>query len=410
VRVDGTLRPATWAEAFSVIAAKLHALPGDRIGAIAGDLCDAESMIALKDLLQSLGSANFDCRQDGARLEVGGRRDFYLFNTTIAGIDEADALLLIGTNPRREAPVLNARLRRRWVAGGFPIAAIGAPAELTYQAEWLGESPTLLTGLRDGSHPFVKTLGDAGRPMIIVGQGALARRDGSAVLAAAWQLAASVGALSPEWHGFNILHRAAARVGALTLGFLPAAGGKSLDAMMRGGVDLLWLLGADEFDTGRIGPATFVVYQGHHGDRGAARADVILPGAAYTEKSGTYLNTEGRVQQTALAVYPPGEAREDWRILRALSEAIGKKLPYDDLAGVRSRLAQVNADFTHTDGLVRYACPDNTGPSGDPAQLDAAPLLPTVANYYQTDPISRASPTMALCTETYAHPTALAAE
>jgi NADH-quinone oxidoreductase subunit G len=409
LRVDGTLRPVTWSEAFAAIAAKTQGLAGGRIGAIAGDQCDAESMIALKDLVQSLGSTNLDCRQDGARLEIG-RRDFFLFNTTIAGIDEADALLLIGTNPRREAPVLNARLRKRWVAGGFPIAGIGVPAELTYQAEWLGESPTVLAGLLDGSHEFAKALGNAKRPMIVVGQGALARPDGSAVLAAAWRLAASVGALSAEWHGFNVLHTAAARVGGLAMGFVPGEGGKSLDAMMQGGVDLLWLLAADEFDTARIGPGTFVVYQGHHGDRGANRADVILPGAAYTEKPGTYINTEGRVQQGALAVYPPGEAREDWRILRAVSDAIGHTLPYNDLGSVRARLEQINPAFGRIDDLARSLCTDHSGPTGDPAQLDPAPLVPAVANYYQTDAISRASPTMALCTESYLHPTALAAE
>ena len=260
----------------------------------------------------------------------------------------------------------------------------------------------MLTALHDGSHDFTKALREAKKPMIIVGQAALARPDGSAVLAASWRLAASVGALTPEWHGFNVLHTAAARIGALDLGFVPGANGKSLAQMMDGGVDVLWLLGADELDTARIGANTFVVYQGHHGDAGAARADVILPGAAYTEKSGTYVNTEGRVQRGLLAVYPPGEAREDWKIVRAFSEMVGRTLPYDTLDALRARLEQVNPVFSRIGFLPRFGCSDQSGPAGDPAALSDAPFVPAITNYYQTDPISRASPTMASCTATFA--------
>jgi NADH-quinone oxidoreductase subunit G len=245
--------------------------------------------------------------------------------------------------------------------------------------------------------------------MIVVGQAALARPDGAAVLAAAWRLAATVGALMSEWHGFNVLHTAAARVAALDLGFVPGANGKSLAQMLNGGVDVLWLLGADEFDTTQIGANTFVIYQGHHGDAGAARADVILPGATYTEKYGTYVNTEGRVQRGFLAVYPPGEAREDWTILRAFSAVIGKTLPYDTIEVLRARLEQVNRVFSRIGYLPRFGCPDHTGPVGDPTVLSDAPFASPVANYYQTDPISRASPTMAACVQAQTTP-ALAAE
>ncbi len=452
VRRDGKLQPATWTEAFAAIAAKLTGLAGDRIGAIAGDLCDAESMLALKDLMAALGSINLDCRQDGAALDAT-RRDFYTFNTSIAGIEEADAILLIGTNPRKEAPVLNARIRKRWMTGGCTIGLLGEAADLTYDVSMVGAGPDALAGLgrapdaavgqggasggpagqggepttpevqggasgppvRVGAEPygsgsdFAKVLRDAKKPMLIVGQGALARPDGAAVLAAAWKLAADVGALSPEWHGFNVLHTAAARVGALDLGFVPGPRGKSLAQMLAGGVDLLWLLGADEFPTTRIGANTFVVYQGHHGDAGAARADVILPGAAYTEKYGTYVNTEGRVQRGFLAIYPPGEAREDWTILRAFSQTVGHKLPYDDLASLRRRLEQVNPVFGRVGFLPRFGCTDLTAPAGDPASVSATPFVAAVANYYQTDPISRASPTMAECTALFA-PSRLAAE
>jgi NADH-quinone oxidoreductase subunit G len=405
VRVNGKLQPATWAEAFTAIATRLKGVPGERIGAIAGDLCDAESMMALKDLMAALGSANLDCRQDGAKLQAT-RRDFYTFNTSVAGIDEADAILLIGTNPRREAPVLNARIRKRWYHGPVPVGLVGAAADLTYAVRHLGDNPATLGALGD----FADVLRAAKKPMIVLGQGALARPDGAAVLAAAWKLAAEVGALLPDWHGFNVLHTAAARVGALDLGFLPGPGGKAMDAMLAGGVDLLWLLGVDEIDTGAIPPGCFVVYQGHHGDRGADRADVILPGAAYTEKAGTYVNTEGRVQRGFAATHPPGEAREDWKILRAFAGSLGLSLPYDDIGTLRARLEQANPVFGRVGFLPRFGCTDHTGPAGDPAMLSDAPFAPVITDYYRTDPISRASPTMAECSAVHAAPVPVAAE
>ncbi len=402
IKRDGKMVRASWPDAFAAIEAKLVGVSGDRIGAIAGDLCDAESMVALKDVMASLGSHNLDCRQDGAALDTA-RRDFYIFNTSIAGIEEADALLIVGANPRHEAPLINARIRKRVLAGGFPIANIGAETDLTYKVTQIGAGAADLAALLDGSHPFAKTLASAKKPMIIVGQGALVHLDGAAVLAACWKLAEQTGMLTPEWHGFNVLHTAAGRVGGLDLGF---ATGKTRAEMMLGGVDVLWLLGADEFDTSLIGANTFVVYQGHHGDRGAARADVILPGAAYTEKNGTYVNTEGRVQRGELAVFPPGEAKEDWKILRAFSAMIAKPLPYDTLEAVRARLVQVNPVFDRIDILPRFGCGDTTGPAGDASAVSTAPFTPTIANYYMTDPISRASATMAACTEAHMPKTA----
>jgi NADH-quinone oxidoreductase subunit G len=408
VRKDGKLHAASWPDAFAAIAAKIRGVDGVRIGAIAGDLCDAESMVALKDLLAGLGSQNLDCRQDGARLDAS-RRDFYVFNAGVAGIEEADALLIIGSNPRHESPVLNARIRKRFLAGHFPIGVIGPRADLTYGAQFLGDTPDLITAVQNGSHAFGQVLRDAKRPMIIVGQGALARPDGAAVLAACWRLADEVGALLPDWHGFNVLHTAASRVGALDLDFLPGPQGVALDGMMGGGVDVLWLLGADEFDTSRIGAETFVIYQGHHGDRGAARADVILPGAAYTEKNGTYVNTEGRVQRGFAALLPPGEARVDWRIIRAFSEVLGQALPYDELPAVRARLAEVNPVFARV-GLPRFGAADRSAPHGDPAALSGDAFVPAIADYYQTNAICRASLTMAECSRIYAAPLAVAAE
>jgi NADH-quinone oxidoreductase subunit G len=409
VRRGEKMVAATWPEAFAAIGEKLRGVSGDRIGAVAGDLCDVESMLALKELMVALGSTNLDCRQDGARLDVT-RRDFYCFNTSIAGIEDADALLIVGSNPRKEAPVLNARIRKRWLASGMPIGLIGTEADLTYATEQLGTGPSVMGALHDGSHDFAKVLRDAKHPMIIVGQAALARPDGAAVLAACWRLAAEIGALAPDWHGFNVLHTAAARVGALDIGFVPGTNGKSLAHMLNGGVDVLWLLGADEFDTAQIGADTFVIYQGHHGDAGARRADVILPGAAYTEKPGTYVNTEGRVQRGFRSVYPPGEAREDWTILRAFSAIAGHLLPYDTIEALREHLERVNPVFGRVGFLPRFGATDQSGPAGDPAVLGDAPFAPCITNYYQTDPISRASPTMAACTASVAVPTLAAAE
>ena len=402
VRENGKLRAASWPEAFKAIADKIKTTAPEKIGAIAGDLCDVESMVALKDLLASLGSANVDCRQDGAALDAS-RREFYLFNSSVAGIEDADAILLVGTNPRRESPVLNARIRKRWLAGGCRIGTIGALPGAIYDVTSLGEGPQALADLGD----FRQVLTDAKRPMIIVGSAATARPDGAAVLAAAWSLAAEIGAIGADWHGFNVLHSAASRVGALDIGFVPGPGAKPMADMLGGGVDLLWLLGADEFDTARIGPDTFVVYQGHHGDRGAARADVILPGAAYTEKSGTWVNTEGRVQRGFLSCQPPGEAREDWAILRAFSAVIGKNLSYDTLDGVRARLEQISPVFRWS--FSRTANDDAKGPAGS-GSLGAEAFAPAIADYYLTNPIARASAVMAECSKLFAAPTAMAAE
>lgn len=409
LREQGKLRPASWEEVFAAIAGRMKATTGDRLGAIAGDLCDVESLLALKAFFTAMGSQNLDCRQDGAVFDAS-RRSFYLFNTTIAGIEEADALLIIGSNPRHEAPVLNARIRKRWLAGGFTAGVIGAAHDLTYPAEQLGAGPDTITALLDGRHPFAAVLEAAAKPMIILGAGVLARPDGAAIHAAAWQLALKFNMLNAEWHGFNLLHHAAARTGALDIGFLPGENGKTTTQMLHGGVDVLWLHGADELDTASIGSNTFVIYQGHHGDAGAARADVILPGAAYTEKDGTYVNTEGRVQSGFLAVKPPGDAREDWRIIRALSAYLGHALPYDTLQELRTHLAVVYPLFAPENSFRRFAGTDSAMPAGDAAAISSAPFVPVFANYYQTDTVSRASPTMAACIVAHAPATAEAAE
>jgi len=399
VREGGRLRPATWAEAFGVIARRLDGLDGNRVAAIAGDMADCESMMALKDLMSAIGSPHTDCRQDGARLDVSPR-SAYLFNTTIAGIESADACLLIGTNPRVEAAVLNARIRKRYLAGGFRVAAVGPAADLTYPCDHLGDDPSVLEAIAAGTHPFAQVLKNAERPMLILGMGAMARDDGAAIADAARRIAEACGMVDDAagWNGFNVLHTAAARVGGLDLGFVPDDGGRDvagiLDGASAGDIDVVYLLGADEIDTARLGSA-FVIYQGHHGDAGAHRADVVLPGAAYTEKDATYVNTEGRVQLARLATHPPGDARADWSILRALSEALGKTLPFDSLADVRARLTVVNPVFGELDTVA----PAPWGTFGTKGAIGTAPLAAAVENFYLTDPIARASETMARCVD-----------
>ncbi|CAN0168493.1 unnamed protein product [Discosporangium mesarthrocarpum] len=395
VRVDGKLREASWSEAFAAIADKVKASSGERIAAIAGDLCDAEAMVALKDLLTALGSPHIDCRQDGAALPAGTRAG-YLLNSTIAGLENADAVLLIGSNPRWEAPLVNTRLRKAWLSHGLVGGVVGEAVDLTWPVEHLGAGPDTLAQIADGSHPFAETLRNAERPALILGMGALTRGDGAAVLAAARRIADSCGLVKEGWNGFNVLHTAAARVGGMDLGFVPGEGGRDtagiLDGAGKGEIDVVFLLGADEIDMTKLGSA-FVVYQGHHGDAGAHRADVILPGAAYTEKNGTYVNTEGRVQLARQAVQPPGDAREDWTIVRALSDALGAGLDFASLGDVRARLVAASPVFDQVD-TVSAAAWSAFGAEG---AMDSAPFVTPISNFYMTDPISRASQTMAEC-------------
>jgi NADH-quinone oxidoreductase subunit G len=395
LRRDGKLVEVEWAEAFAAIAARLSGIPGSRMAALAGDLVDCETLLVLKELMAALGSPHLDCRQDGAALDPACRAG-YLFNTTIAGIEKADLCLLIGSDPRREAPIVNARLRKRWLQGGFQAAAIGPALDPTFPITMLGAGPETLVALAEGKHPWAQTLGAAKSPMLVLGQGALARPDGAAILALARQLAERAKMVRAGWNGFNVLHTAAARVGGLDLGFVPGPGGRDTAGILKGcetgEIEILYLLGVDEIDASWFGKA-LIIYQGHHGDAGARRADIVLPGAAYTEKDASYVNTEGRVQLGRRAVFPPGDAREDWKILRALSEALGRKLPYDSLAQLRKRMIAVNPVFAAID----EATPAAWGGFGKPGTPQATPFAYPIADFYRTDPISRASPTMAKC-------------
>ncbi len=392
VRVDDKLQPATWDQALDAVATRLTQTPSAKISALAGDLAGCEEIFALKDLMNRLGVVNLDCRVDGEMINVNHGRAGYLFNSTIAAIDDADAILLIGSNPRVEAAVLNSRINLRWRNSDLRVGVVGPAEPLHYDYDHIGATASDLAALIDGSHPFANVLKSAERPMVILGCAATARQDGVAVYAAAARIAeTAMAGKQPAWNAFNILHTAAARVGALDLGFLPPSDAETSAKDL----DTVFLLACDTPAIAAL-QAEFVIYLGTHGDVGAHRADVILPGAAYTEKSVTFVNMEGRAQLTAKAAFAPGDAREDWKIIRALSERVGQTLPYDDLTELRAAMYDV---APHLAQIGHVAPADQAGISGIAAsgdgQLSGIVFKPAIDDFYLSNPIARASAVMA---------------
>ena len=394
VRSGGGLEEASWDQALGAVARRLESRDAARVAAIAGDLVDCETLFAMKRLMVAIGSSHMDCRQDGMAADPTVRAS-WLFNSTIAGIEDADACLLVGALPRREAAIVNTRLRKRWLAGGFHVASVGTADDHAYPVTELGNATDILRRIEADDSPFPGAV----KPLVIVGKGALVRDDAEAVLGASARIAEALGAVRDEWNGFGVLNRAASRVGGLDLGFVPAAGGLDTAGILAGAastVDTIFLLGADEIDTSKL-EDSFVIYIGHHGDRGAAVADIILPAAAWTEKDATYVNLEGRPQHAQRAVFPPGEAREDWRILRALSGCLGLPLPFDDLRSLRREMI---AEVPHL-GAIGTITPASWQTFGSSAGMSDEPLVSAAENFYRTCAISRASPTMALATEAF---------
>nr|XP_056717451.1 NADH-ubiquinone oxidoreductase 75 kDa subunit, mitochondrial [Euleptes europaea] len=400
---DGLFAYVSWEDALTRVAGVLQGSQGNEVAAIAGGLVDAEALMALKDLMNRVNSDNL-CTEEvfptaGAGTDL---RSNYLLNTTIAGVEEADVLLLVGTNPRFEAPLFNARIRKSWLHNELQVALVGSPVDLTYSYDHLGDSPQLLLDIASEKHPFSKILNQAKKPMVVVGSAVLQRGDGAAIhsiISAIAQNAKTKSGAGTEWKVLNILHRVASQVAALDLGYKPG-----VDAIRKNPPKILYLLGADAGCMTRqdLPKNCFIIYQGHHGDVGAPMADVVLPGAAYTEKAATYVNIEGRAQQTRVAVTPPGMAREDWRIIRAISELAGMTLPYDSLNEVRSRLEEVSPNLVRYDDVegANYFSQANELSKMVNQKLLTDPLVPpqlTVKDFYMTDPISRASQTMAKC-------------
>jgi NADH-quinone oxidoreductase subunit G len=323
-----------------------------------------------------------------------------LFNTTIAGIEQADCCLIIGSNVRADAAMIHTRLRKRYQMGTFPIAYLGGkmPKErdFAFSYEDLGDDPNVLDQILTGNHPFTKILCKAKNPMLIIGDAALTRKDGMALLALARAIAETYNMVTSQWNGFNVLHSKASRVGGLDLGFVPGKGGLAARdiqaAVEQGSIDTLFLLGEDDLDFTRLKNA-FIIYQGHHGDAGAANADVILPGAAYTEKNATYINTEGRVQKTLIALAPPGAAKEDWKIIRALSDKLNHPLPYNTIEELQARMVQSNPIFATWDEVI----PAKWGNFGKKDKVLKQNWDAEAFNFYMRDVISRHSKTMAMC-------------
>lgn len=390
IRKNGKLVPATWSEALNAVAAKVKAAKPSKIGSIAGPMSCVEDMYAMKQLLGQLGSNNMDCRDEGSVLDPSKGRASYIFNTTIEGIEEADAIMMIGTNPRKEAPLVNTRIRKRYVEGDLLIGVIGEEMDLTYEYKHLGTGADALKQFEEYGKIKKK------KPMFIIGQGALNRSDSSAILANVAAAAQSMGALKDDWNPINILHTNASTVGGLDLGFVPSKGGKDTKAMMKD-MDVTFLLGADELAAHDMNG--FVVYIGTHGDAGAHRADVILPSAAYTEKSGTYVNTEGRVQMGNRAAFAPGDAKEDWAIIRALSALTGDALPFDSLSQLRAELYEQYPHFAELDAIATGDIADVKALAKKSGKLLKSDLKSTVEDFYMTNPICRASKVMAECSQ-----------
>ncbi|MFZ4542039.1 MAG: NADH-quinone oxidoreductase subunit NuoG [Rickettsiales bacterium] len=398
VRKNGKLVEVSWEEALNTVAAKMKSLKPAQMAAVAGNLVDVEATVVLKDVMTAMGSPHLECRQDGAKIDATDRAS-YLLNTGIAGLEQADVALFIGTDPRHEAPLANTRLRKAYLNNGMQAFNVGAAFDLTFPVTQLGDNPQILSEIASGKHPVAEALKNAKNPIIILGAGALGRSDGAAVLAVVKTIASTCNVVREGWNGFNMLHYAAARVGALDVGFVPQAGGLDMagiiDAISKKEIKLVYLLGVDEIDMSYFGDA-FVVYQGHHGDIGAHRADVVLPGAAYTEKNALYVNTEGRVQETRRAVFPPGQAKEDWFIVAQLAAKLGVMLPYESQGALRLRIATEFASFAAIDTRVIATWKP---------QKDAKAVIKSekfdypIHNFYMSDPISRTSKTMAQCTE-----------
>ena len=370
----------------------------DRVAALVGNDVDCESIYAFKEFLDDLDVPNRDCRGDGGVYDVSNRSS-YVMNSTIAGIEKADVILLVGTNPRHEATMINARIFKRHRAGGLKVGLIGAPVDLTYPYEHVGHSPVSLRDLLENKHDFVAALKDAKNPMLILGAGALARKDGPAIHAAARAIADQCNLVREGWNGFNVLQNAASRVGGLDLGFVPSTkNGMTaraiLPAAMGDRLDILYLMGADELDPKRLGKRAFVVYQGHHGDNAAQRADLILPSLAYTEKQGTYVNTEGRPQRTQPALNPVGSAKADWEILSLIAQKMGRARKYRSFDDVNNAMV---LDYPHLGQLDKIA-QNEWAALGKLDTLSLHPFSPAIKNFYMTDAISRASKTMAACT------------
>ncbi|MBL41562.1 MAG: NADH-quinone oxidoreductase subunit G [Rhodospirillaceae bacterium] len=403
VKKNNKLVESEWSDAFDVIAKKIQNTESNKIAAIVGDLADCESIFSLKKLFNIIGSPHTDCRQDGSVIDSSFRGS-YIFNSEVCGIDKADFILLVGCDPRWEAPILNSRIRKRYLTGDLDVALIGSLPNrengLTYPYSDLGSDPSVLNEIASGKHEITNKINSANFPMIIIGNSAVCRPDSSAIIFRIREISEKYNIVRGDWNGFNFMSSVASRVGALDLGFVPGQGGYDFNSIIEnsenGNLDIVYLLGADEFSVDKL-TNSFVIYQGHHGDIGARNADVILPGAAYTEKNATYVNLEGKVQRALKATFPPNEAREDWTIIRALSSVINSPLPFNNLVELRSLMENEHPIFSKIDLFQ----PQEWKEFGIDGAINKKSLGFSIRDFYMTNPITRASHTMGLCKNEY---------
>ncbi|KAL6560866.1 hypothetical protein OROHE_006043 [Orobanche hederae] len=387
---DGRFKTVSWRDALAVVAEVIHHVKPEEIVGVAGKLSDAESMMALKDFLNRMGSNSIWCEGNGPNPNAD-LRSGYIMNTGITGLEKADVFLLVGTQPRVEAAMVNARIRKTVRATNAKVGYVGPSTDFNYDHEHLGTGPETLSDLAEGCHPFSSILSNAKNPAIIVGAGIFEREDKDAIFSIIEKIAKSANAVRPDWNGLNTLLLNAAQAAALDLGLVPQSD-KTI-----GSAKFLYLMGSDDVNLEKLPHDAFVVYQGHHGDRGVYRANVILPASAFTEKEGTYVNTEGCAQTTVPAVPTVGDAREDWKIIRALSEVAGVGLPYDNLGAIRSRMRTVAPNLLHVDEREPAVFSTSSLRPEVKDKLDKTSFGIAVENFYMTDSITRASKIMAQC-------------
>ncbi len=394
----GKLVACSWEDAFQLMAKMTSILKPKEIASIVGGQACLESIVALLDLMKSLNVSNTDSRPALSNLPTEKKdRSGWLFNPTISGIEKIDNLLIIGSEPRYEAALLDARIRKSWLENKINIARIGGGDKASYNINELGDDVKIIEQIFKGKHSYNKILEKSNKTLFLIGESVLNREDGRGILGRIREIAKKYNSYSDKWNGIGVLHTSANRVGALEAGFVPGEGGLNTREILEGvknkSIKLLWLLGYDEEIIEKNSEA-FIIYQGHHGDFGAESADLILPGSAYTEKNGTYINTEGRVQRTYAAVPPPGNAKEDWKIIRAFSEYIDKTLPYNNISQLRSYFENINKNFVIENSLLK----SETSDIGDTkVKLNNVSIKPLKMNYFMTCPISRSSETMAKC-------------
>ena len=396
---SGKLIACSWEEAFQSIKARTNNLKAKEMASIVGGQACLESIVALKDLMESLKITNLDSRPESSKLPINYKdRGGWLFNPSISGIEEIDNLLIIGSQPRYEAALLDARIRKSWLKNNIKISRIGGGDKTSYEINDLGSDIQIIDQIYKGKHSYNKILEKSNKTLILIGESVLNRNDGAGILGRLREIAKKYNFYSNKWNGIGVLHTAANRVGALEAGFVPGKNGLCTEGILKSlksnKIKLLWLLGYDEVIP-KNNSESFIIYQGHHGDIGANSADLILPGSAYTEKNATYINTEGRVQRTYASVPPPGNAKEDWKIIRAFSEYINKILPYNNISQLRARFEEINKNFNIENSIIK----SDTNDIGDTSvKLSSSKIEPTNINYFMTCPISRSSETMAKCT------------